>query len=47
MEPFDPREPEEEPEGRRWSWPAAAMFIGFCSLLGWLLVLLLLFALTR
>ncbi|WP_158611683.1 hypothetical protein [Teichococcus wenyumeiae] len=47
MEPFDSPDPKKESEGRRWSWPAAAMFIGLCSLLGWLMVLLFLFILTR
>lgn len=39
MEPFDPSGPERKPEGqRRWSWPAAALFIALCSLLAWFLI---------
>jgi hypothetical protein len=47
MEPFDPRGPEKEPEGRRrWFWPAAALFIVVCSLLAWFVIVLFFYALA-
>jgi hypothetical protein len=39
---MEPQEHDEPPGGgpteRRWSWPAAVLFIVVCSVLGWLLI---------
>jgi hypothetical protein len=41
MSPGDAPGPEQDPAERRWSWPAAALFIIACSALGWLLIVAL------